>query len=65
MESTTTNTGLVVTDEIENAMLRSYHRGVENGKLEADVILLNIYNEANGDLSANELLKRFLERNTK
>ena len=65
MESNAKPIGTVNPDPLESVMLASYAHGITAGKLQSDILLLRIFNEVNGDLSANELLKRFLERNTK
>ena len=50
-------------NEIKNLVSDSYAKGVENGKLESEVRLLRIYNEAGANISAKDLLDKFLERN--
>ena len=52
-----------VLNEIKNIVFDSYAKGVENGKLESEVRLLRIYNEAGANITANDLLDKFLERN--
>ena len=49
--------------EVTDIVGLTYSRGIEAGKLESEVRLLRIYNEAGANITAKDLLDKFLERN--